>query len=415
MLFRSWSNFQTGCTDVWIGKFPLKNLIACGMSITKEATLQRITFTLYQTMRDHFQFGWQPTDTPRGVYRAFAVDVSLENFVSGSLSFTLYAPPTVLNAIIQERYDTSRSIYEIDVIKLTQSYFDINAISLSGSVAKPFNLVIDVYGDGSTDRVEVDVLPPCVFPGRFKITYDIRCLSMVCRDDLWNSAYVEFDIPDWKFCPGVKEVFSPSLDMILCADVGCTAETYDHILGYEIKLKATVSMAAPIKLVEFYDVFFDNAAGLRMYAKSMFNIQPFGQFLQYADGTGGANGVLYLTWVPKKGSGANEFFDTPDIFTSADFIINVIVYVEANLDQARGSFHVSSLDLAPTEESYARGDARASMSAGPAEESNTSGWAIAGIVVGCVAVVAIVAFVIVRRQRQTKFSNDQVKMTQVTS
>jgi hypothetical protein len=419
----TWSFWQQGCTDYWEGRFKLSDLAACGMTITKTATQQKINFKLYAYLKDHFPFGYTPADTPRPVHRVFDVEVIIDNFVSGSLNFVIHAPPTVLNAIIRERYDVIRQVYEIDVIKVVQSHFTITATGVTGVSAFPYTLIIDVLGDGSTDRLEITTPPPCSIPSSFTITYDVRCNGMVCRDNTWNTATVDFIIPADELCPTVSVTYSPTLAMILCSDAQCSSHTPNHILGYIMTLKATVTMVPPILKTEFYDVSFKDSVSLSKYAKQAFTVTPFGTFLGYTDTIGAADGVSYLNFVPKKGAAPNAFFATPDIHTPANFEINVVMYVEADLTQRiAGQFHVAKLlALEPTAESYARGtqgvrlaDTEGAFADAPAEGTNVG--LIVGLTVAAVAVVAgFLCFAYRRHAASLNKAETHIAMEQVVS
>jgi hypothetical protein len=417
-----WTFWQEGCTDVWQGKFKWSDLVKCGMTVAQPAGsgTQVITFKLYALLRDHFPFGYSPSDTPRPVERKFEVEVILENFVTSSISFTIHAPPSVLNAIIQERYDVARQVYEIDVIKVVQSHFTIEALAFYATSAFPASLVKDVYGDGTTDRIEVVTPPPCSIPSTFRIAYDIRCNQMICRDNTWNYDEVIFAVPKDEMCPSVSVTYSPSMSLMLCADAACSAQTSNHILGYVMTVKASVTMAAPILKTQYYDVKFTDGNSMSKLAKSALTVTSFGSFLSYVDTEGGADGESTFDFVPRKGTGVNEFFMTPDIFTSSDFDLEVVMYVEADLRQTVSS-SFSTLALPPTAQSYARkneGFALAYNSDGfvvdEDESSSLSSGAIVAIVAACVVVVGAAAFFVVKRRSVVKQAETHIDM-QMTS
>jgi hypothetical protein len=415
-----WSFWQEDCTDVWQGKFKWSDLVKCGMTVTQPAGTgtQVITFKLYALLRDHFPFGYSPTDKPRPVERKFEVEVILENFVTSSISFTIHAPPEVLNAIIQERYDVARQVYEIDVVKVVQSHFTITALAFYATSAFSASLVMDVYGDGSTDRIEVVTPPPCSIPSTFRIAYDIRCNGMVCRDNTWNYDEVIFAVPEDEMCPSVSETYSPSMSLMLCADANCAGQTSDHILGYVMTVKASVTMAAPILKTQYYDVKFTNGNSISKFAKQSLTVTSFGNFLSYVDNEGGANGVSTFDFVPRKGTGSDEFFSTPDIFTSSEFELEVVMYVEADLRQTVSS-SFRTLALEPTAESYARKNTGFVLAynedgfVSKKEESTSSSGtlAIVGVVAVCVVAVAAVAFFIVKRRSVVKQAETHLQMT----
>jgi hypothetical protein len=414
-----WTFWQEGCTDVWQGKFKWSDLVKCGMKVSQPAGTgtQVITFKLYALLRDHFPFGYTPTDQPRPVERKFEVEVILENFVTSSISFTVHAPPSVLNAIIQERYDVARQVYEIDVVKIVQNHFTITALAFYATSAFSASLVMDVYGDGSTDRIEVVTPPPCSIPSTFRIAYDIRCNGMICRDNIWNYDEVIFAVPEDEMCPSVSRTYSPSMTLALCADANCAAQTSNHILGYVMTVQASVTMEAPILKTQYYDVKFTDSNLLSKFAKQALTVTSFGSFLSYVDNDGGSNGMSTFDFVPRKGSGSDAFFSTPDIFTSSDFELEVVMYVEADLRQTVSS-SFRTLALEPTATSYARKNSGFVLAYTEdgfdlKEESESSGLgalAVVGIVAACIVVVAAAAFFLVSRRTVVKQAETHIDL-----
>jgi hypothetical protein len=412
-----WSFWQEDCTDVWQGKFKWSDLVKCKMSVSQPAGTgtQVITFKLYALFRDHFPFGYSQSDQPRLVERKFEVEVILNNFVTSSISFKIHAPPEVLNAIIQERYDVARQVYEIDVVKIVQSHFTITALAFYATSSFPATLVKDVYGDGSTDRIEVATPPPCSIPSTFRIAYDIRCNGMICRNNTWNYDEVIFAVPEDEMCPSVTKTYSPSMNLLLCADANCVAQTSDHILGYVMTVKAIVTMEAPILKTQFFSVGFTYNS-ISKYAKLGLVVTPFGQFIGYVDTEGGANGESFCEFVPRKGTGSNEFFSTPDIFTSSNFGLTIVMYVEADLRQTVSS-SFRTLALSPTAESYARksegfvlGYNEDSFDKKEDVESGLGAESIVAIVAACVVVVAAAAFFIVKRRTVVKQAENHIDL-----
>jgi hypothetical protein len=378
------------------------------MSVTQPVgqESQIIKFNLYAFFRDHFPFGYDPADEPRPVERKYEVEVILKNFVTSSISFTIHAPPEVLNAIIQERYDAVRQVYEIDVVKIVQDHFTITAIGFYATSAFPATLVKDVTGDGSTDRIEIVTPPPCSIPSTFRIAYDIRCNGMICRNNTWNYDEIIFAVPADEMCPSVSVTYSPSMTLMLCADANCAGQTSNHILGFVMTIKATVTMAAPILKTQYYDVKFTDSNLMSKYAKEALTVTPFGNFISYIDNEGDDDGESTFDFVPRRGTGDNEFFSTPDIFTSSQYDVEVVMYVEADLQQTVSSFF-RTLALAPTANSYSRQSEGFNVAYNPAgfvekeEEENTEktgldAGVIAVIVVACVVALAVVSFFIVK-------------------
>jgi hypothetical protein len=421
-----WTEYidNVNCKVVWEGKFPIPQLMACGMTVYNAPDpndpvvnyYQKITFTVFSKVTDEFLFGYTPAITKREVFRSYDVSITLENFVSGSISFTLHAPPEMLNAIIRERYDVNRQVYEIDVVKIVQAHFEIEAVSIV--YPSQYNVALVI---GATDRLEIETPPPCSIPGTFRINYKIRCFGMVCRDASWNDAYVEFVIPADEMCPTVSKTYSPTMELNLCADAACSAYTSDHILGYVVTLEAKVTMEPPIRLTRFYTVEFSDAStGLARTAKDAFVITSFGNFLQYSDVDGDLNGVNTFDFTPAVGTGDNELFYTPDIFTSRDYSVKVTMYVEADLTQTvKKAFLVSNMlvaDVDVSARSYATAKSGVTFSdKASSEESSTSAGLIVGVVVAAVVAVAAVAFFIVRRRNVVSKTEHHVNMESMTT
>jgi hypothetical protein len=377
---------------------------------------QKVNFKLYALLRDHFPFGYTPADTARPVERVFEVEVIIENFVTSSITFTLHAPPEVLNAIIQERYDVVRQVYEIDVIKVVQSHFTIEALAFYATSAFPATLVKDVYGDGTTDRIEVVTPPPCSIPSTFRIAYDIRCNGMICRDNTWNYDEVIFAVPKEEMCPSVSVTYAPSMTLETCADALCAGTTPDHILGYVMTVKATVTMVPPILLTRFYDVKFTDVNLLSKYVKQSAVVTSFGNFVSYTDVEGGSDGESTFDFVPRKGSGVEDFFKTPDIFTSANYDLEVVMYVEADLTQSvAGRFTTA---VAPTAESYGRASAGFGIAYTadgfkevPEEDSSNTTVIVVCVVSAAVVVAALSAVFVVKRRSVLKQAETHLEMT----
>jgi hypothetical protein len=321
----------------------------------------------------------------------------------------------MLNAIIRERYDNVRQVYEIDVIKVVQSHFEIEAVDIQESTPFAVTLI-----KGATDRLEIETPPPCSIPGVYRINYKIRCSGMVCRDASWNDAYVIFEIPEDEMCPSVSVTYSPSMDLKLCADAACSTDTTNHILGYVMTMEAKVTMAAPILMTRFYEVAFtDSATGLGKLAKDAYTVTDFGNFLQYSDVDGDSTGVSTADFTPKKGTGDDAFFYTPDIFTSKDYGVKVTMYVEADLTQSvKKAFLVSKKMNVATEmsaRSFSQAKSAISFSDEEAEsESNTTVVVVVVVAVAVVVASAVAVFMFRRRAALSK-TEHHVNMEPVTT
>jgi hypothetical protein len=418
-----WTEYtdNVGCKTIWEGKFLLGDLVKCGMDVFNPTDptdpivkhFQRINFTVFSKVTDQFLFGWSPVLEEREVFRSYDVEIILENFVTGSISFNLYAPPEVLNAIIRERYDVNRQVYEIDVIKLVQAHFEIEAIS----VVYPSGYNVQLI-TGSTDRLEIETAPPCSIPGHFRINYKIKCHDMTCRDNTWNDAYVEFDIPEDEMCPSVSRTYSPSMVLNLCADAACSAYTSDHILNYIATVEAKVSMAAPILLTRFYDVVFTKpGTPLSSIAKDAYTVTTFGNEISYVDNDGGADGKSTFDFIPKDGA----FFNTPDIHTSAQYGLKVVMYVEADLTQTVKKAFLVSADVEPTARSFAMAKSAVKFASDGAasgneeDSSKMSAGLIVAIVVGALVVISAFSVFVVRRRSALRKTEHHVNMEPVTT
>jgi hypothetical protein len=329
------------------------------------------------------------------------------------LTFDLHFPPEVLNAIVREEWDPFTGIYHVNVVKVVQSHFVITATTLTSPTGISATLQKDAYG--TTDIVDIVTSSPCRIPGVYRIDYEVDCQpGMNCRQDSWTEHYIEFEIPDEDLCSEVSILEKPTMTLQMCADgEACTVETYDHILGYPILVKATLTHATTINSIDFYEVSFVNSAGVKTFAKNAFMQKPFGTFMDFDDHYPHVAQYATIEFTPYPDPGGDyEFWMTPDIHTPAEYTIFVTARANYALPEKRSmrlhSVHVMAADL-PS--SFGTGEKVFSLRAPPAEEEEGSSTVVVVVAVVAVVVVVAVAAVFFHLRRRTQ--NTEQKMTEM--